>query len=786
MKKLILPSSIIYTVFTTLSSTALAADIYVAKTGDDSNIGSIEAPYLTISKAAQVAVAGDTVHIRSGTYPEVLTPSNSGVENSPIVFQAYQDEKVVITAMETVNNWQLDKDNIYVADVDWGLGQQNFVLQGSTAMDLARWPNNSDGDPFTQDALRNTGGSGSDTINAHLDYASGIPEGDWSKGGSIHFYGDKVGSGWTTWRAFITSNTSTRVSFSLDKNPAWIRTFHAPVDKGDFFLQGIKEALDHENEWYFDEETNKLYVQLPDGAEPVENQVQMRRRETTINLSSRSYVHIKNLAVLGGSIEITNGASNNHIYGITSLYGNTTLGVVRGFNADSQSVNIRGGSNNIIEKSEVGFGSATGIYDSGNGTKILNNYIHDFNYLGNYDAIINARGGSNTKVLNNIITRGGRDGVQGFNRNAEYAYNDFSYSNLIADDCALFYTVGGPHNTEIHHNWFHDAQSSGKKSKAAGIYLDNDAEGFDVHHNVVWNTEWSNIQINWNGKDINIYNNTLWSGSRTMGAWHKEGTSFSNVNVWNNISDKTSWEPQSDKQNNSTLTSNTFVNYAKKDFRLADGSAAIDSGKSIPDIHDDVLDSSPDIGAYEKGGDNANWVAGVDWEITLGPTGTGCYDLPGENCITPSTEEPNVSFSGDVNIDEGNNTTITATLSALPLSYPVTIPYTLSGTADSNDHNATNGTIEITSGLEGSLTISIKDDDLTESSETLIITMGTPLNATLGSNLVSTITIGNVEPAPTTTPETTPPTEESSGSGGGSSYWISLFAFITLLIRKRS
>ncbi len=93
------------------------------------------------------------------------------------------------------------------------------------------------------------------------------------------------------------------------------------------------------------------------------------------------------------------------------------------------------------------------------------------------------------------------------------------------------------------------------RKKATGIYLDNDSEGYDVHHNVIWNTEWSNIQINWNGKDLNIYNNTLWNGSETMGAWHKEGTAFSNVNVWNNIADKNSWEPQADKQKNLTLTS---------------------------------------------------------------------------------------------------------------------------------------------------------------------------------------------------------------------------------------
>ncbi|MCF2949340.1 right-handed parallel beta-helix repeat-containing protein [Paraglaciecola aquimarina] len=779
-----------------LANTVSAIDIYVAKTGDDNSDGSLSSPYLTITKAAEHARAGDTVYIGGGVYEEVLSPVNSGLEGEPIIFQSYEGEKVIISAMQSLNNWQHDVGDIYVTQVDWDLGQQNFVMQNDVAMDLARWPDNTDGDPFTQNSLRNTGGSGSDVANnAFLDYAEGIPEGDWSKGGSIYFYGDKPGSGWTTWRAFITSNTDTQVTFELDKNPAWIRTFHAPADKGDFFLQGIKEVLDYQNEWYFDPDTKKLYVQLPKGVMPTENQVSMRKRTKTIDLASRNYIHIKNLAVFGGSIEITGGASNNHIYGVTSLYGNYTLGVVSGFASGNQSINIRSDwnqfntKNNIIEKSEIGFGSGTGIYDSGENTQILDSYIHDFNYLGNYDAIINARGGNNTKVLNNTISRGGRDAIQGFNDNAEYAYNDISRSNLIADDCGLFYTVGGPSNTEIHHNWLHDAYSSGDKSKAAGIYLDNDAQGFTVHHNVIWNTEWSSIQINWNGKDLNIYNNTMLNSSGVMGAWHKEGTAFSNVNVWNNLADNSAWEPQSDKQNNVTVspTSGTFVDAESGDFRLRAGTEPVDAGREIDDITTDVTDASPDAGAYEIGGDNANWVAGITWERKLGPTGLGCYGLPGEDCQDPSASEPSVNFSQDQTVDEGQTATVTVTLSELAQIYPVTIPFTVSGTATDADHDAVNGEVVITSGTEGEVLINVKTDTVTNESETIILTLGLPINAIAGEQDTHTITITDKTPAPTPPPVVTPPvTPPSSDSGsGGGSVWILLFVLSGMYYQRQ-
>ncbi|MFY0598183.1 MAG: right-handed parallel beta-helix repeat-containing protein [Cyclobacteriaceae bacterium] len=606
-----------------------AKDIYVMKSGNDSNDGSMGSPYLTIGKAASVAVAGDVVYIGEGTYEETLKPTNSGTEGSPIVFQSIEGERVIITAMQALSGWALDEGSIYKTTVDWTLGQKNFVMHDLTACDLARWPNNEDGDPFTQNSLRNTGGSeGEVASNAFLEYSPGIPEIDWGDGGSLYFYGDKGGAGWTTWRSFIKSSTSTSVTFDLNKNPSWIRTVHAPADLGDFFLQGVKGALDYENEWYFDEDAEELFIQLPGGTKPEDGKVRMRRRDLTVDLTGRSYIELKNLAVFGGGIKIS--GSGNKIYRVSSFYGNYTLGVVSGFDANSRSVEISSGSDNTIEQCEIAFGAGSGVWDSGTRTQIINNYIHDFNYLGDYDAIVMLRNGSTSTLSGNTISKGGRDAIQMFNKNSIVEYNDVSYSNLIADDCALIYTVGGPFNAEIHHNWFHDAYSSGDKKKAAGIYLDNDAEAFSVHHNVVWNTEWTSVQINWNGTDLDIFNNTLWDGEAVMGAWHKEGTQFSNVRVWNNLSNDDNWEPQSDKRNNISLASSPFTNLGAGDFTLRSGTQPINAGIVISGITDGYVGSAPDAGAYEFGGEA--WVAGVSWDIELGPTGLGCYGLPGEDC----------------------------------------------------------------------------------------------------------------------------------------------------------
>lgn len=70
---------------------------YVAPTGDDSNIGTLEAPWKTIQKAADTLVAGETVFVRGGVYKEFVTIKNSGSkEGGYISYKAFSGEKPVL------------------------------------------------------------------------------------------------------------------------------------------------------------------------------------------------------------------------------------------------------------------------------------------------------------------------------------------------------------------------------------------------------------------------------------------------------------------------------------------------------------------------------------------------------------------------------------------------------------------------------------------------------------------------------------------------------------------
>ena len=93
-----------------LSPLALQAATYtVAPNGADSNPGTEAQPFRTIQKAADVAAAGDTVHVRAGVYAENVIIKNSGTEGRPIVFEGERgnDGKwlTIVDRSKPVRSW---------------------------------------------------------------------------------------------------------------------------------------------------------------------------------------------------------------------------------------------------------------------------------------------------------------------------------------------------------------------------------------------------------------------------------------------------------------------------------------------------------------------------------------------------------------------------------------------------------------------------------------------------------------------------------------------------------
>lgn len=109
---------------------------------------------------------------------------------------------------------------------------------------------------------------------------------------------------------------------------------------------------------------------------------------------------------------------------------------------------------------------------------------------------------------------------------------------------------------------------------------------------------------------------------------------------------------------------------------------------------------------------------------------------------------PLITFGPDRTVAEGATVQVPVMLNGEAPVYPVTVDYTIGGTAGSSDHDAVDGTLSIAAGTGTTLPIVIADDGTGDDGETLVITLAGPKNAVLGAGTVQTLTIseGNVAP----------------------------------------
>jgi hypothetical protein len=73
---------------------------------NDDAPGSPERPWKSIAKAAEKAVAGDSVVIRGGVYRERVVAKNNGTAAAPIRFETAPGEQVIVTGADRLTGWE--------------------------------------------------------------------------------------------------------------------------------------------------------------------------------------------------------------------------------------------------------------------------------------------------------------------------------------------------------------------------------------------------------------------------------------------------------------------------------------------------------------------------------------------------------------------------------------------------------------------------------------------------------------------------------------------------------
>ncbi|MBO9610934.1 MAG: carbohydrate binding domain-containing protein, partial [Paenibacillaceae bacterium] len=478
---------------------------YVATNGNDSNPGTLASPFLTVQKAASVAIAGDTVNIRAGTYYEEVTPAYTGTSGHPITFQAYNGEAVTISGLARVTStWTLHSGNVYKTTTALNLGSKNAVFADGEMMVPARWPNVGswlDKSPALAD---NATSSTSGTTAILKGAATGpqMPNLNWA-GAKVWAYVNWIG--WTSPISASSNNQLTLTNNAPDGNTQLGYELNfAPIQ---YYIYDSLQALDTNKEWYYDAAAQTLYLYAPNGGSPSGYTIEKKVRESAFTLDGLSYIDIKGLTINGATIK---ASSSNHIR-LDGLK-------LKNFGYDADSTGRYGSQLDIglilkgdgieLRNSEIYNSSGYGIYITGNDAVIFNNYIHDIGYAGAFTSAFSVDG-ANAHISYNTLKRAGSTCTGGnMTFGALIEYNDFSYCGMISNDNGTMHWAKNDYqNTEIRYNYFHDGQDG-----AAHIYVDNASSNLLIHHNTVYNTSVSGkraVLINQPANYIQFYNNMI-------------------------------------------------------------------------------------------------------------------------------------------------------------------------------------------------------------------------------------------------------------------------------------
>jgi Domain of unknown function (DUF2341) len=592
------------------------AEIFVSPTGSDSNTGRIASPFKTIQKAATVAVAGDIVKIREGVYRETVTPANSGTSGNPIIFEAYNNENVVVSGADLVPNTWTDLGNSLFQTTlpmtSLGIGKDQLFVNGEMQVE-SRYPFVADETRQTRSQLlistagsgtNNNNGSGTGTLN-HPDLAK-FPNNFWV-GGRVNFAGS---SGEVFQTGVITAHSGEQITFSF----AWFERY-IPSAATAFYLWNKPPQAFNEGEFFIDS-GNKLNFRPKNGTNPTSQTVEMKVRRLAFELAGKSYIVLRNISLFGASINtiVNNAHSLNAGTGIVIdnvnakylshyrvLDGNPYIDgtIDTGFNIK--------GSGNEVRNSRLQFSAGNGISLGGNANKVINNVILDVDYAGSdsgaifTDTVFSQNTGH--VIEQNCVIGCGRGGIIFRKSNAgKVRYNLVEQYGRLCNDFGGLYTWGADgKQLEVAYNLVKG--TSGKLS--VGIYLDNNSINYIVHHNLVIGT---GVQLNGAKSSGNkLFNNTI-------GGWVGYGgvTDSTNAELKNNII----FGPVNTKPDGVVASNNinrfdepSIVSREQENYQLRSTSSAINAGVVLAPYTDGFVGVAPDIGCFEFG--VAPWVAGA-------------------------------------------------------------------------------------------------------------------------------------------------------------------------------
>jgi hypothetical protein len=511
---------------------AARVTFYVATDGKDLNPGTKERPFATLRRArnairalkeaGDLPAGGAAIWIRGGVYPLrtgfELTAEDSGREDAPIVYGAYQQERVTLIGGKEVTGFAPVTDPAVLGRLEEAarghVFQADLRAQGIT--DFGEMRPRGFGQPIRLAGLELFFNDEPQTLarwpNGEWAHIAGVPAGQ--QGGRFGYEGDRpkrwgdasdvwVHGYWT----YDWADSYVKVA-SIDTDRREIATapphgVYGYTAGKRYYALNLLEELDEPGEWYLDRETGVLYFWPPSPIEEGQAFVSLLE-EPMVSIKDASYVTLRGLTleyVRGAGVEIAGGAHN--------LVADCTLR-----NIGNTAINIRGGTDNGVSGCDI---SATGdgaILLEGGDRKTLTpagNYVEDcrISDFGRWDRTyrpaVLIRGVGN-RISHNLMQDAPHTAILLNGNDHVIEFNEIHHVCLETDDAGAFYL--GRDFTErgniVRYNYFHHL---GDAKWVQAVYLDDCASGTLVFGNLFYQANRA-VQLG-GGRDNTIENNII-------------------------------------------------------------------------------------------------------------------------------------------------------------------------------------------------------------------------------------------------------------------------------------
>lgn len=465
------------------------------------------------------------------------------------------------------------------------------LANASEMMLEARWPNSLD----VWNPVWATADSGTTSSNL---VDSALPDYDWI-GSTIWIHQDPA---WSLYGQQVLGHGTGYLD--TENNIIWEN--HQLKSGSSFYVQGCLDALDIEGEWYFDSATETLYVHTGGGSPG--SDIKIKSRMNAFVLDGLSHVELQGIRINGATVSTDENSGYLVMDGLDVQYPYFSDNYIGGQQTKGLLLN---GDHHVFKNCELAWASGSGLIINGDNVQVINNHIHDCDFIGSYAAPLQLRAETKDGLIShNTITMAGRSCVAFAWPIRGYLFqnNDLSHAGQLTQDLGMTYVniceAGG---MEIRYNWVHDNDSA---HIASGIYFDHGAKNLLIHHNAIWGVNTGGLLINQYAMGVLMFNNTVTSediGFRSI--WGNQWPDdMYGCKLVNNVFNSSIYTDGVEIEISDNFTNFTgLVDYKY----LPDGSVPVDDGRVISGITDGYIGDAPDQGAYENGG--FDWQAGHDF-----------------------------------------------------------------------------------------------------------------------------------------------------------------------------